>query len=643
MLSANFLSGIGFGQDAPPSSIAALPPIHLRLKRFEIPFTVDALGKRPTEVQLFVSRDAGRQWIRFATQPPTGKSFLFDAKGDGEFWFATRTIDSAGNSHPEGNIEPQLHVLIDSTDPQVDLHAELTAQADVAIDIRCMDASADRGTLRLEYMTDVSGTWIEVPSLHDSLEQSQPDQLEGKLTFAPAGDWHQVSLRAIAKDKAGNQTIATHQLQRPRLATAPGQLASSPVNRNPASYAPSPVQAPPSPATLPTNPYAVKAMQIINPPPSNFVPVDGRATMGVQAAPGMMGTGPFMTAATPMADASAPPPLAGMGIESLPTPPADAAPSNQPALVGPGLNSANAPALTTAPVRRPSSPEQAMRPLTPEEVARPEPNVAPSAPQLQSSARPALGTAGSALDSRLADTFAPLDPSTTSSPIRYSGSRKFSLDYEVEAAGRAGVEEVELWGTADRGQTWKRWGADPDRQTPFDIETNNDGIYGFCIVVVAKNGLATPRPIAESSPDIYVVVDTIKPTVRITGANYGEADQTGSLLVRFTCDDANVATRPITLSFSNTQQGPWTTIAAGLENSGGYAWPADPQLPRQIYLRIDATDLAGNTGSYVLESAIDVQGLAPRARIRGFNPITGIPSTSGTAPQTASAPSTTLK
>lgn len=630
-----------FAQDSAAPPVVPVQPIHLRLKRFEIPFTVDSVGQRPTEVQLFVSRDAGKQWVRFATQPPTGRSFLFDAKSDGDFWFATRTIDSAGNAHPDGAIEPQLHVCVDTTDPQVDLHAELTLEAAVSLDIRCMDISPDPRNFRVEYLTDITNAWTEVPLVSEATEQAKSDQLDLKLKFAPDGDWHQVSLRAIAKDLAGNQTIATHQLQRPRVALAPGQFASSPMGRN----------APPQLGPQSPGPYAVKAMQIVNPLPSNFVPADP-ASGGSDVA-SIFGAGPFMAAAAPIPDASSPPPLAGIGMEQLPVPPADApGPSglvpNSPPLVGPQQSALVGPALTPAPVRRPATPEQAMRPLAPEEVARPEQADAPALSGMQSAARPSLGQ-GAGLPDTLPPNLAslgalgPLDPTTVSSPIRHSGSRKFSLDYEVESAGRAGVEEVELWGTTDRGQTWKRWGADPDRQTPFDIETNNDGIYGFSIVVVAKNGLATPRPIAGSPPDIFVVVDTMKPVVRLTGATYGEADQTGSLLIRFTCEDENLASRPITLSFSDTQRGPWTTIAAGLENSGGYVWPADPQLPRQIYLRIDATDLAGNDGFYVLESAIDVQGLAPRARIRGFNPITGVPAAVAPAPQTATGPSAKFK
>jgi hypothetical protein len=243
-------------------------------------------------------------------------------------------------------------------------------------------------------------------------------------------------------------------------------------------------------------------------------------------------------------------------------------------------------------------------------------------------------------------------------PIRYSRSRKFSLDYEVESAGMAGVGDVELWGTTDRGKTWKRWGADPDRESPFDIETNHDGAYGFRIVVVANNGLATPRPAENELPDIFVVADTVSPGLRITGAAYGDGNQTGSLIIRYQCEDEYLAPRPITLSFGQSQTGPWSTIAAGLVNDGAYLWPADPNLPRQIWLRVDATDLAGNIASYVLDTPIDIQGLAPRARIRGFNPLTGTPRTPDAGrpetggpeggsnsfpPQTAAGPSARFK
>ena len=227
-------------------------------------------------------------------------------------------------------------------------------------------------------------------------------------------------------------------------------------------------------------------------------------------------------------------------------------------------------------------------------------------------------------------------------PTRYSDSFRFSLDYELEAVGANGAESIELWGSTDGGKSWERWGSDPDLASPFDIETKDEGIFGFRIVVLGRNGLTTPRPLSGETPDIVIVVDKEKPDVRITGASYGEGDRAGSLVIRYACTDSNLMQRPIALSFSDTPSGPWTTIAAGLQNHGDYVWPADPQLPRKLYLRIDATDRAGNVGSYVLDRAIDAQGLAPRARIRGFQTLGG-PAQPAMDQQTAELPKAAFK
>jgi hypothetical protein len=203
-------------------------------------------------------------------------------------------------------------------------------------------------------------------------------------------------------------------------------------------------------------------------------------------------------------------------------------------------------------------------------------------------------------------------------PFRYSKSNRFSLEYELEAVGASGVEAVELYGSVDAGRTWKRWGADPDRTSPFDIETKGEGLFSYRIVVLGNNGLMSPRPLPNDNPDIAVIVDQKEPRIKITSARYGEGDRTGSLVIRYECSDENLMSRPVAIAFSRSLDGPWTTIASGLRNDGLYVWPADPKLPPAIYLRLDATDQAGNTGTYVLDQPIATGGLAPRARILGF-------------------------
>ncbi|MEL7263737.1 MAG: hypothetical protein AAFP69_02840, partial [Planctomycetota bacterium] len=205
--------------------------------------------------------------------------------------------------------------------------------------------------------------------------------------------------------------------------------------------------------------------------------------------------------------------------------------------------------------------------------------------------------------------------------LRHSPSRRVQFDYDVDSVGSQGVAAVELWLTRDGGDNWVRGGEDADKTSPFDVATSSDGLYGFRIVVVGGNGLASRRPMSGEDADLYVLIDTTKPDVKIRGAAYGTGDATGSLVIQYDAEDRNLKEQAIALLYSDSINGPWRPIATRQTNSGQYQWPADPRLPRRIYLRVEATDQAGNVGSATLQRPIDVQGLAPKARIRGFRSI----------------------
>jgi hypothetical protein len=203
--------------------------------------------------------------------------------------------------------------------------------------------------------------------------------------------------------------------------------------------------------------------------------------------------------------------------------------------------------------------------------------------------------------------------------VNFSRQGEFSLDYEFEAVGARGIGKVELWGTRDAGQTWVYWGEDPDKTSPFDISTSESGLYGFRMVAVDGQNLTSPQPQPGDGAEIYIMVDKTAPVVELVAARYGEMEEAGSLIIEYTYQDDNPVARPISLSFSDSPSGPWTTIATGLESTGRYAWPADPRLPKNLYLRVEATDRAGNTGIDISPTAISIRGLAPTARIKGFH------------------------
>lgn len=200
-------------------------------------------------------------------------------------------------------------------------------------------------------------------------------------------------------------------------------------------------------------------------------------------------------------------------------------------------------------------------------------------------------------------------------------SRTFSLDYSVEALGGTALSDVELWGTEDGGTTWNKWGSDPDRTSPFDVQVGVDGLFGFRMVVIAGNGLVSNRPRDGDNADMWIHVDTQLPTAKITRAIYGEGTDEGMLVFDYLCSDQHLVDRPISLSYSERPGGPWTEIAAGIENTGTYRWKASPSLPEKIFVRLECVDKAGNIGEHRLDVPIDTRGLGPRGRIQGFRPI----------------------
>ncbi len=202
-----------------------------------------------------------------------------------------------------------------------------------------------------------------------------------------------------------------------------------------------------------------------------------------------------------------------------------------------------------------------------------------------------------------------------------SQSRRFQLEYDVEATSAAGVYRVEVWYTDDGGRTWRHHGDDEDRCSPYLVAVDEDGMYGFRLLVQAREGLAARPPRAGDPADIWIRVDAEPPVARITSARYGRGNQLGSLQINWDAKDEDLSDHPVTLLYGSHPEGPWRKIAANLPNTGRYDWRADDRAPAQIYLRLEVVDRAGNVGSDTLLEPIRSEGLAPRGFIRQVRPI----------------------
>jgi hypothetical protein len=542
--------------EARPARPELPPPYVTRQSDVEIPFSVKPGGtpaSAPVAVRVFVSWDRGKTWHFYDERKPEDGKFRFQPRQDGEFWFATQTVDRSGKTDSPQPRQPQLRLVIDTQKPQLLAQASVARPGEVTLAWSVADASLVPATLKIEYQdASGSGAWQAV-AIDPRGVQSGQGQMTGRVQFEPQVPSRTINLRADVADAAGNVAYYTQRvsLAAPRLAGS-GTAAAPPPDRtatrwteNQATENPFAESIGPKPAE-PLEP-AVKIPQVVDNPHARQDRLVSSSREGESRA-------------EPRPAEQLPPPTpAG---ETLPVP---------------------------VPVVK--SQESGVRDQESMDGGKEE----PLPPQTEA-----------------------ITPPQGTRP-RLTASRRFSLDYDVETVGPEGLADVELWGTSDGGRTWTKWGSDPDKQSPMDVEVNGEALYGFKVVIVGKSGLASAAPQPGDAADIWVGIDLTRPAARLVAAAYGQGSAAGKLDIRWEASDANLASRPVTILISDQPDGVFTPIAAGLPNTGQYYWDFDPRSPRLIYLRLEVRDEAGNVAVDQLTEPIQIEGLQPKGRIRGFN------------------------
>jgi hypothetical protein len=622
---------------APPKSLAAkspadLPPPYITKQvEIEVPFSVKAsttADAGPASVRIYVSWDSGANWHLYQEKRPEEGKFRFRAKQDGEFWFATQTVDGVGRSAGRQTpTAPQLRLVVDTQTPEVQVTASPTADGKVAVNWSATDPHLNATTLKIEYQ-DASGVgpWQSVLSVPAS--PTAPGQCAGKISMAPTSSTGAINLRAEISDAAGNVAYFSQRVTLARAAggarpgAAPLAVADSAATPWPADQGTSPTPSSQS-AAISDSPDSVGSE------PSSLAAMPQHLPVASSTQPSVAGRPSFDALPSPKTAppdshpelGSAYPPGRRNGISASPATSSiePRLPFQSPGDIGNPRKLAPDPGILPAPIDRREELQQGFTP--------PSANASPT-PASEALPTPSRERAGGG--ARMSPE--PINPQrpggsgdmtveeTLPGRPRMTNTRRFSLEYDVETVGPEGLSDVELWGTVDGGQNWSKWGSDPDKASPFDVEVNGEGVFGYRVVIVGNNGLASNTPQAGDTADIWVGVDQTKPTARLTAAAYGSGAHAGKLEIRWEASDTNLSARPITLSMSDRAEGPFRPIAAGLPNAGQYFWEFDPRSPRQIFLRLEVRDDAGNMTIDQLVEPIQVEGLAPKGRIRGFAP-----------------------
>lgn len=648
------LSARAMAQNGPVTEQVPLFPT--RQPSFDIPFQIDEPipGQEPVEVQLHTSDDQGASWKPTSKVSPEAGRFSFRAPKDAEYWFLVRTLNRQGKLLPDRPFAAEMKVLVDTEPPRL----ELTCNRGSAGEVYCIWKTADPylkpESLQLTYQGIDGGPQWQTVAVAPST-QGADGVWSGRTTFVPLGVKWPMFARMEVSDVAGNRATAQVQVESgPGAGPQSMPLASTPVGASPFASSTNPGSNSPSdgwqagkPATSPRlngvpSPFfstpatpAVPASNGLDSPPlmsstfpnralpsrSEAVPktaMNGRPSTGAPAGelvpPRTAETIPLPAAAdsaspyrtTSKPNPASPQPFHAAEAEALPPPETLSEPARR--------------TLESATPFGASVPKNAAGPDLGPSFGGPTGNTSPelASPELASpreTPKPALDRSSTPLNDFGDESTPPgVNP-------RMVNSRRFELEYDVESTGAAGVAKVELWATRDAGRTWTKSSNDPDAKSPYVVSVDEEGIYGFRIVIETTTGVRSPTPKPGDLPEVWVGVDITKPTARIVSVQQ-RGDEQGVLLdIRWEADDRLLPARPISLSFAETADGPWTTIVSGLPNTHSYDWRFDTRTPERLFVKLDVRDVAGNAASYVTPDPVLVERVRPTGRIRGVRPV----------------------
>jgi hypothetical protein len=210
-------------------------------------------------------------------------------------------------------------------------------------------------------------------------------------------------------------------------------------------------------------------------------------------------------------------------------------------------------------------------------------------------------------------------------PLQLTKSRRFAWDYDIPSTRpAAGPLRAELWTTQDGGVTWQRSAVDNDGRSPIDVTLPASGLYGVRLELVA-DAADDGGPRSGAAPDAWVGIDEEPPQVELVAISRDESTPSGALVIRYVVRDPLIAPRAVRLLYSPNAEGPWATIADGIENQGEHRWTPDKTVPAKVHIRAEATDLAGNVGTAVSPDEISIA--APRfgGKLGGLRPLPTAP------------------
>jgi hypothetical protein len=171
--------------------------------------------------------------------------------------------------------------------------------------------------------------------------------------------------------------------------------------------------------------------------------------------------------------------------------------------------------------------------------------------------------------------------------------RNFQIPIQIDEKERSKIKELILFYSSDQGGTWHQAAiATPDKSA-FAFYAPTDGLYWFNLCVVDAQGRREPPDIYKTAPRQKILVDTLKPNLRIVSVERRGDDIVVSWEVQEDHPDLNT----LKLEYRTSDSPAWMWYKASLSPamSGQAQFRFASTGP--VTVRMQVMDQAGNLGS----------------------------------------------
>jgi hypothetical protein len=213
-----------------PANTDALPATLTKSPRFDLNYQLEGGPSGISKVDLYVTRDDGKTWIRWSTHAGTENPLrvVLDTRNnqdvEGEYGLKLVPVSGAGLSDaaPAAGSAPELRVQVDTTAPMIKVFqptADANNRGALVLHWEATDKNFGKEPLSIEYAEHPNGPWKSVAGGNDAVVPVAGGGVAPIIRMANSGSYSwvppatlaqpRVYLRFTAWDLAGNKSEVT--------------------------------------------------------------------------------------------------------------------------------------------------------------------------------------------------------------------------------------------------------------------------------------------------------------------------------------------------------------------------------------------------------------------------------------------------